>query len=79
MLVLSRKVNETVLIGDDVRVTILAVDGERVRIGIDAPKSMRIFRKELLNQTIDINKLAASTPDFKLDFSSAGEREEQKD
>ena len=59
MLVLSRKANEAILLGDDIKVTILSIDGERVRIGVDAPKSLRIFRHELLTETRNLNKEAA--------------------
>lgn len=47
MLVLTRKSNQSIMIGDDVEVTILAVSGEKVRVGIDAPKSVPVFRKEV--------------------------------
>jgi len=47
MLVLGRKVNESIIIGDNVVVTVLAVDGERVKIGIDAPTDISILRQEL--------------------------------
>ncbi len=47
MLVLGRKVNESIIIGDNVVVTVLAVDGERVKIGIDAPTDISIMRQEL--------------------------------
>ncbi len=47
MLVLSRKSEEAILIGDDIKVTVLSVEGDRVRIGIDAPREMRIYRYEL--------------------------------
>jgi len=47
MLVLGRKVNESIIIGDNVVVTVLAVDGERVKIGIDAPMDIAIMRQEL--------------------------------
>jgi carbon storage regulator len=47
MLVLSRKVGEEILIGDNIRVTILATKGERVRIGIAAPPEVRVDRYEL--------------------------------
>ncbi len=58
MLVLTRKANESVLIGDNIKITLLSVDGDRVRIGIDAPDDLRIFRPEILGKTIDENKLA---------------------
>jgi len=47
MLVLSRKVGEEILIGDNIRLTILATKGERVRIGIAAPPEVRVDRYEL--------------------------------
>ena len=62
MLVLTRKVDETILIGEDVKISVLSIDGERVRLGIDAPKSLRIFRMELLKETISLNRAAVSAP-----------------
>lgn len=47
MLVLTRRVRETLMIGDDVAVTILAVKGTRVRVGIDAPKAKSVHRREI--------------------------------
>jgi carbon storage regulator len=47
MLVLTRKSNQSIMIGDDVEVTVLGVSGEKVRVGIDAPKSVPVFRKEV--------------------------------
>jgi len=47
MLVLTRKGNQSIMIGDDFEVTVLAVMGEKVRIGIDAPRSVPVFRKEV--------------------------------
>ena len=47
MLVLTRKSNQSIMIGDEVEVTILAISGEKVRIGIDAPRSVPVFRKEV--------------------------------
>lgn len=66
MLVLSRKKGEALAIGPDITIEILGVEGDRVRVGIQAPKEVRIFRKELLEETININKQVAKTP--KIDF-----------
>jgi len=55
MLVLSRKVNETIKIGDDIEIRVLEVKGETVRIGIDAPKSTDILRGELILTVSEIN------------------------
>ena len=49
MLVLSRKSGEQILIGDNVIVAIISSDNGKVKVGIDAPSNVRIFRKELLN------------------------------
>lgn len=47
MLVLTRKTNQSIMIGDDIEVSILSVAGEKVRIGIDAPREIPVFRKEV--------------------------------
>jgi carbon storage regulator len=47
MLVLTRKSNQSIMIGDDIEVSVLAVMGEKVRIGISAPRSVPVFRKEV--------------------------------
>jgi carbon storage regulator len=47
MLVLTRKSNQSIMIGDDVEVSVLAIMGEKVRIGIEAPRSIPVFRKEV--------------------------------
>lgn len=47
MLILSRRTGETVMIGEDVTVTILGVKGNQVRIGVKAPKNMRVDREEI--------------------------------
>ena len=48
MLVLTRRSNQSIMIGDDVEVTILAVSGEKVRVGITAPTEVPVFRKEVV-------------------------------
>ncbi len=47
MLVLTRKSNQSIMIGDDIEISVLAVMGEKVRIGIEAPRSVPVFRKEV--------------------------------
>jgi carbon storage regulator len=47
MLVLTRKRAESIMIGDDIEVHVLAVSGEKVRLGIDAPRDIPVFRKEV--------------------------------
>ncbi len=47
MLVLARKINQSIILNDDIEVMILDVQGEQVKVGIKAPKSVKIFRKEV--------------------------------
>lgn len=47
MLVLTRKSNQSIMIGDDIEVSVLAIMGEKVRIGIQAPRDVPVFRKEV--------------------------------
>ncbi|PZS10878.1 MAG: carbon storage regulator [Solirubrobacterales bacterium] len=47
MLVLTRKSNQSIMIGDDIEITVLAIMGEKVRIGIQAPREVPVFRKEV--------------------------------
>lgn len=60
MLVLSRRVGDSVVIGDDVVVTVLEIRGDVVRIGIDAPREVAVRRQELLAELADSNRAAAS-------------------
>jgi carbon storage regulator len=47
MLVLTRKSNQSIMIGDDIEISVLAIMGEKVRIGIQAPRDIPVFRKEV--------------------------------
>lgn len=47
MLILTRRIGETLMIGDDVSITVLGVKGNQVRIGIDAPKDVPVHREEI--------------------------------
>ena len=58
LLVLARKVDESVLIGDDIKLTILGIEGDKIKLGIDAPRSLTILRKELYEAIQIQEKLA---------------------
>ena len=61
MLVLSRKATETIVVDDAIEVTVLEILGDRVKIGINAPRDVPIVRQELLQQSRD-NHRAAEPP-----------------
>jgi carbon storage regulator len=50
MLVLSRKIGEKIVIGDEIEVTIVEIKGRQVRLGINAPKGVKIWREELVKE-----------------------------
>ena len=60
MLVLTRKSNQSIMIGDEIEISVLAVMGEKVRIGIEAPRSVPVFRKEVY---VDIQRDAEAGDD----------------
>lgn len=53
MLILTRRVGETLMIGDNISVTVLGVKGNQVRIGVDAPKDVSIHREEIYQRILD--------------------------
>ncbi|HOZ71218.1 MAG TPA: carbon storage regulator CsrA [Spirochaetales bacterium] len=61
MLILSRKLNEKVVIGDGVVVSIVEIRGDQVKLGIEAPRSVKVFRQEVYDAIQDENRLAAGS------------------
>lgn len=61
MLVLTRKSNESIMIGDDIKVSVLLVVGEKVRIGIEAPSEVPVFRTEVYLEIKDQQSRSAGT------------------
>ena len=59
MLALSRKKNESIIVNNDVEITILDIKGDQVKIGINAPKSVPVYRKEVYVQIQEANKAAS--------------------
>lgn len=60
MLVLTRKQNESIQIGDDIEIKILGVEGDQIKLGIEAPKSVDIYRKEIYLDIQEQNSEAAN-------------------
>ena len=69
MLVLSRKLNETIIIGDNIKVTLLGIDGDKIKLGVDAPRDIKVFREELFEATRSTNKQALDAPIVSFDLS----------
>ena len=61
MLILSRKINEKIMIGDDISISIIEIRGDQVRLGVDAPKSIKVFRQEVFDAIKAENKAAAQS------------------
>ena len=64
MLALARKVNESIMLGNDIEITLLEIKGDQVKLGISAPKSVPVYRKEVYIQIQEANKEAVTaSPD----------------
>jgi len=61
MLALTRKKGESIIIGDDIEVVVLSVQGEQVKLGIRAPRTISVHRREIYEQITESNKLSAQS------------------
>jgi carbon storage regulator len=73
MLILSRKLNEKIMIGDDVSVSVIDIRGDQVRLGVEAPRSVKVFRQEVFDAIKAENKAAAESALRLPDISVKGE------
>ena len=67
MLVLTRRANQSIMIGHEIVVTVLEVRGDQVRLGIKAPRSIDVHREEIFAQLQQANRDAATPPKHALD------------
>lgn len=58
MLILSRKIDEKIKIGDDITITLIDIHGDQVKIGVEAPKNVKVFRQEVFEAIQSENKAA---------------------
>jgi carbon storage regulator len=65
MLILSRKTNQSIIIGDDVEISVVDIKGDTVKLGIKAPRTVKVFRQEVYEEIQRENREAArATPDI---------------
>ena len=60
MLVLTRKRNQSIMVNDNIELTIIDIQGDQVRVGINAPKDVKVFRKEVYVEMTEENKQASN-------------------
>ena len=68
MLVLTRKINEAIQIGDEIEVKVIAIDGDQIKLGINAPKDVEVHRKEIYQAIQEENNQAANLSTNLLDL-----------
>jgi carbon storage regulator len=74
MLILSRRLNEKIVIGEDIVVSVVEVRGDQVKLGIDAPRSVKVFRQEVFNAIQEENRKAAAASGLQLPLMDIAER-----
>lgn len=62
MLILSRKVDQKIKIGDEITITVIGINGDQVKIGVEAPKNVKVFRQEVFEAIQEENKAASNQP-----------------
>jgi len=65
MLILARKIDEKIKIGQDITITLIEIHGDQVKLGVEAPKNVRVFRQEVFDAIQSENKAAAAIPEQK--------------
>ena len=61
MLILSRRLNEKIVIGDDIVISVVEVRGDQVKLGIEAPRNVKVFREEVFVAIQEENRRAAAS------------------
>jgi carbon storage regulator len=74
MLILSRRVGESITIGNDVVVKVVALSGNQIRLGITAPREVRVLREEIFKAMQEENRPAAAAPDSNRRLEDVGKR-----
>jgi carbon storage regulator len=65
MLILARKINESIMIGDQVEISVVDIKGDQVKLGINAPKQVKVYRREVYQMIQEENRMAAGAkPDL---------------
>ena len=59
MLILARRINESIVIGDDVRVSVIDIKGDQIKLGIEAPRDVKVYRQEVYEAIQEENREAA--------------------
>ena len=68
MLVLTRKKNQSIVLNDNIELTVIEIQGDQVRIGINAPKDVKVFRKEVYIEIMEENQRASEVKIDSLDI-----------
>ena len=71
MLVLSRKINQSIVIGDAIEIMLVDIRGDQIKLGINAPKTVKIFRKEVYEEVENQNREAAKSTIEELNILSS--------
>lgn len=78
MLVLARRINQSIMIGDDVEIVLVDIKGDQVKIGIKAPKNVSVHRTEVYQEIQEENKIAAQTEILPQDLKKLGDKFKKK-